>query len=125
MLKLDTLGNIEWTRSIGGPNRDGIPVVALAKDSNYIIATSYSYKTVFGASEIDEFKIQVLKIDKSDGSTIWDKQYDTIRNAVFPSMVKINNNEEIIIIGEYFSYETISSCRRSWILKLNQILCIF
>ena len=117
VLKLDTFGNFEWSRNIGGPNRDGVPVIALAKDSNYIVATAYAYETIFGGGS--RLKIQVLKINKSDHSIIWDKQYDTIRNDCYSNMIKVINDGTIFITGVSDIWDGINYYGASWILKLN------
>ncbi|NVN96482.1 MAG: T9SS type A sorting domain-containing protein [Bacteroidetes bacterium] len=118
ILKLDTFGNIEWSRNVGGPNRDGVPVIALAKDSNYIIATAYAYSTIWGA-DASELKIQVLKLNKLNGDTIWVRQYDTISTANAVSMVKELDNGNILIMGSAFTENSGIWFGTSWILKLN------
>ncbi|MFZ4741861.1 MAG: hypothetical protein ACOYLE_11930 [Bacteroidales bacterium] len=118
VLKLDTFGNIEWSRNIGGPNRDGVPVIALAKDSNYIVAVPYAYSTIWGA-DASELKIQVLKLNKLNGDTIWVRQYDTISTANAVSMVKELDSGNILIIGSAFTENSGIWFGTSWVLKLN------
>ena len=120
ILKLDSLGNFEWGKMIGGPKADGVPIVALAKDSNYIVVSAYSYKTIFGFPEACEFRTQVVKMDKTDGSIIWNKQYDTIRRAIEPTMVKADSDDNLIIIGNYYSQEIVGIYGKAWLLKINQ-----
>ncbi len=114
-MKLDSLGNYEWSKKFGGPNQDGAAHVAIDKDSNYIIAYSYAYFTQPGNASYN--KIEVVKIDKN-GSVIWDKQYDTI-SAGYPNMVKTLNNGDIIVIGKRDYWDGINFYFTSWILKLK------
>ncbi len=117
IIKLDSLGNFEWGRQFGGQNADGAAIVSLAPDSNYIVATSYAHYTMPMAAS--DLKIQVVKIDKYDGSTIWDKQYDTIRAGNYPNMVKILPDGNIVVVGNEGYYNGINYFYTSWILKLK------
>ena len=117
ILKLDSIGNFEWGRSIGGFKRDGIAVVVLAKDSNYIVTSSYAYNTIFGVGS--DLRIQVVKIDKSDGSVIWNRQYDTIRFENYPNMIKMLDNGNFLITGTTHFSDS-NNYITSWFLKINQ-----
>jgi hypothetical protein len=117
IIKLDSAGNFEWGRQFGGQNVDGAAVVALASDSNYIVATAYAHFTM--PMVASDLKIQVVKIDKSDGSTIWDKQYDTIREVCYPQMVKVLNDGNIVVVGNEYYWNGIKYYLTSWILKLK------
>ena len=117
IIKLDSLGNFEWGRQFGGQNQDGVAIVALAPDSNYIVATSYAHFTM--PMDASDLKIQVVKIDKYDGSTIWDKQYDTIREVCYPEMVKVLADGNIVVVGNEYYWNGIKYYLTSWILKLK------
>ena len=118
ILKLDSLGNFEWGQIIGGPKQDGVPIVALAKDSNYIVASSYAYITVFGAAS--DLKIQIVKLDKADGSIIWNKQFDTIRTINYPSTLKVLENGDIITVGNTDIWDGYNYYGTCWLLKINE-----
>ena len=113
IIKIDSLGNTQWIKTIGGPNNDAIPIVALANDSNYLVATSYAYYS-YPYREGSLLKTQVVKIDKLNGNIIWDKQYDTIRSEIYPHMIKVAKNGEIFILGICDDNREIS-----WFLKLD------
>ena len=119
VLKLDSLGNLKWSNKYGGPNQDGPAIVALANDSNYIITYAYAYFTE--PMSTSDLKIEVLKLNKTDGSTIWDKQYDTIRPVNYPNMVKVTENDNIIIVGSTGYWDGVSTYAyvTSWVLKLR------
>ena len=116
VLKLDSLGNLEWSRKLGGPNQDGSAIVALANDSNYIVATAYAYSTIPGNSS--DLKIEVLKIDNYN-NIIWDKQYDTIRTFNYPNMIKVLENDNILVVGSTFFGDGVNWYTTSWVLKLK------
>ena len=117
IIKLDSLGNIKWTKTLFGPNQDGVPMLALAKDSNIYVATSYAYYTEFlGFSDL---KLQVLKLNKNNGNTIWNRQYDTIRTACYPRMIKVDEIGNPMIIGSEFYPENGYYNEQSWVFKLN------
>jgi hypothetical protein len=118
IIKLDSMGNFEWGRQFGNPiYNDAQALVALAPDSNYIVATSYAYYTMpLSASDL---KIQVIKIDKTDGSTIWDRQYDTIRVDNYPKMVKVLTDGNIVVVGNEDFWDGFNYYSTSYILKLK------
>jgi hypothetical protein len=112
------MGNFEWGRQFGNPiYNDAQALVALAPDSNYIVATAYSYYTM--PTDASDLKIQVIKIDKSDGSTIWDKQYDTIREVCYPKMLKVLPDGNIVVVGNEYYWNGIKYYSTSWLLKLK------
>jgi hypothetical protein len=112
------MGNFEWGRQFGNPiYNDAQALVALAPDSNYIVATAYSDITY--PMNGSRLKIQVVKIDKYDGSTIWSKQYDTIRDECHPKMVKVLTDGNIVVIGNEGYWDGIKYYFTSWILKLK------
>ena len=118
VLKLDSLGNLKWSRKLGGTNQDGAAHVALSNDSNYIVTYAFAYFTEpMSASNL---KIEVLKLDNYN-NIIWDKQYDTIRQANYPNMVKVLKNGNIIIIGTTYFWDGVSTYANftSWVLKLK------
>ena len=119
IIKLDSLGNFEWGKSIGGLKQDGVPIVALAKDSNYIVASSYAYVT-YTSADLSELRVQILKINKTDRSIIWDKQYDTIRRNNYVSMIKTDKEDNLIIIGSKDLLNGMNYNGMSWLLKINQ-----
>ncbi len=110
IMKLDSLGNYEWSKKYGGPNQDGPAIVTIDNDSNYIITYGYAYMTI--PQVCSSFFIDVLKIDKN-GSIIWDKKYDTISIGT-PKMIKVLTNGDIVVIGSGSTINPIS-----WVLKLK------
>ena len=118
IIKLDSAGNFEWGRQFGNPiYNDAQALVALAPDSNYIVATAYAdYTTPLGPSDL---RIHVIKIDKYDGSTIWDRQYDTIRVENYPKMLKVLTDGNIVVVGNEDFWDGFNYYTTSYILKLK------
>lgn len=64
--KLDPIGNIEWTRTIGGSNEDGGYAIVQTVDNGYAIA---GYTMSFGQGNYDMY---VIKLD-NNGNVQWSK----------------------------------------------------
>lgn len=71
ILKLDSLGFIQWKKNIGGPVRDFNAKVCLANDGNYIAGTSISDSTA-----LDDYytRIKIVKLSTA-GEIIWENTY--------------------------------------------------
>ena len=70
VVKTDSLGNVEWTKSFGGSGSDQAASIEEASDSGYLIIGN---TTSFGAGGNDMY---VIKIDPS-GNMLWSKTYGT------------------------------------------------
>jgi hypothetical protein len=66
VVKLDANGNLQWTRTIGGPKRDWSFSLIQTSDGGYVIA---GYTESFGAGEWD---VYVVKLD-ANGNLQWTK----------------------------------------------------
>lgn len=75
VVKTDSLGNIEWDKTIGGFDNDYLTALAMTSDNNYLVG-GYSYssntgdKTETNRGEFDDYWI--VKLDTS-GTKAWDK----------------------------------------------------
>ncbi len=71
VMKVDSIGNVEWMKNIGWPFRDIVPHVCLGNDGSYIAGTSISDSVIQ-----DNFytRIKVTKISLN-GDIIWDRTY--------------------------------------------------
>ncbi|HDG68557.1 MAG TPA: hypothetical protein ENG11_05375 [candidate division Zixibacteria bacterium] len=78
LLKIDTYGNVIWTHSYGGSNREIANSVRQTADGGYIIAG-------FSSSPTDSGDIYLIKTD-NEGNVIWERVYEddyiTIGNQV-------------------------------------------
>jgi hypothetical protein len=66
VVKLDSRGNVQWTKTIGGGNDDGAISIIQSSDGGYVIAGGTES---FGAGKTD---IYVVKLD-SAGNVVWTK----------------------------------------------------
>jgi len=66
IVKLDSSGNISWSKTIGGTNNDSISSIQQTSDGGYIIGGSTAS---FGAGNYDAF---IVKLDSS-GNISWSK----------------------------------------------------
>jgi len=118
ILKLDSMGVVEWKRNIGGPVRDFNPSVCLANDGNYIAGASISDST----SLDDHFsKIKIFKLSTT-GDIVWENKYcgtelDNKLYAIYP-----DHNGGYIATGKRRNYFHPGHWRHSygWLLKLNE-----
>ncbi|MBL4734467.1 MAG: hypothetical protein JKY18_03840, partial [Flavobacteriales bacterium] len=68
IIKTDSIGTVEWTRSYGGVNTDVGLNVKQTADSGYVIT---GYTNSFGAGGYDVYLIRINNI----GDTLWTKTY--------------------------------------------------
>lgn len=116
--KVDSLGDLEWKKDIGGPFKDGIAYVCLSNDNKYIIGTTYSESE----DNIDYplRRINILKLD-TNGSVIWSKKYGKIKSGSTLSNIKVLNNGNIISVGTSYVKEHPDSNGQfcGWLLLVN------
>ena len=125
LVKLDSMGNIEWDRTIGGSGTEYIDNVAQTKDSGYILAGSSDspisgYKTENTRGFFDYW---VVKVDKR-GHKIWDKTIGG-NDYEFCSPVLLTNDGSILLGG--FSQSNISGEKTEdsrggydiWLVKIS------
>jgi len=112
--KTDSLGNIEWTKNLGGPYMDYYPTVKMAPDGSIIVATCYadSMRTPTKAYR----RVNLINLD-NNGNIIWNKKYgkSTIRNYL--SNIEITNDNEYICTGLIYTVEEPEIS--GWIFKAN------
>ena len=125
LVKLDSAGNIEWDRTIGGSGTEYIDMIVQTKDSGYVLAGS-SDSPISGYKTEDSrgyFDYWVVKVNKR-GNKVWDK---TIGGSdyEFCSPVLLTNDGEVLLSG--FSASNISGEKTEnsrgdydiWLVKLN------
>ncbi len=90
VVKIDSLGIVQWTKQFGGNLNEYADAVHETSDGNYIMtgdANSY------GAGNYD---VEIMKLDKN-GNTIWDYTYgDNLANGC-QGIIELSN-------GKYLSY---------------------
>jgi arginine repressor len=66
VVKLDSSGNVLWTKTIGGSSEDRANSIIQSSDGGYVVA---GWTSSFGAGDVD---IYVVKLDSS-GNVVWTK----------------------------------------------------
>jgi len=123
ILKLDSVGNIQWEKTYGGSDRDRPYVIRQLNDGNYIVA-GYTYSFDFDISFTHgNGEMWVIKLDTL-GNKIWEKTYggSSIDEAynIYPLA-----NGDYILCGVTYSVDgDITSTHYggdAWFLKLDSI----
>ncbi len=96
IIKIDTMGNILWTKTYGKNGNDFPYKIIQTYDGNFIID---SYSTSFGAGLMD---IYLIKID-SDGNLIWNKTIGGNENDWLDNIV-LTSDSGFIGIGSTKSF---------------------
>jgi len=118
VIKTDSLGNEEWTKTYGNPNvDDDMALVALADNGNYLMATVYGEWVVSPATRTG--RIYLVKLN-NEGTTIWQKK-------IAPKMYHCNIrnfretiNGDIVAAGFYYPDTTTDFILNGWFYKFNQ-----
>lgn len=127
VLKLDSLGNLQWQKAIGGSSSDELRDIHQTADGGYIVAgfsssgiSGNKSETVFGMSDY-----WIVKLDNL-GNIVWQ---NTIGGSGYDqAMTVIQNSDGDFIVGGYSS-SGISGEKTAvskgnydwWILKLDEI----
>jgi hypothetical protein len=115
IIKIDSAGYQQWQKVIGGPNNDGPARIALAKDSNYVVATTYSVYDDMGSPDS---KIRIQKFDTA-GNIIWDKQYCKPQAERKLNSIKTLSDGGFIVCGDAFS-DTVISYHRGYLMRFDE-----
>ena len=121
VLKLDSIGNIEWNKIYGGPTIDYGDFIEQLPDSGYMVNGTYN-------SSANAGKNWLLRLD-ANGDSVWTKQFSAGIGGTMPcennSMASINNS----IYGMTGSYQQpgqlpaifFQSCLNNGFLLSNKI----
>ena len=117
VIKTDSLGNEEWTKTYGNPNvDDDMAHVALADDGNFLVATTYGEWVVSPSSRTG--RICLVKVN-TEGITIWQKKIGPKMRRCYIDNIRETLSGDIISTG--FSYhDTISFTYTGWMYKFSQ-----
>lgn len=109
LLKIDSAGNVQWTKTIGGPDWDFGYGIEVTPDSGYIICgKSYSYSN--GSSDV-----YIVKTNSS-GDVLWQKNYGGT-NAESANAIIRDRDNNYGIVGQTKSYG--SGDDDLWIIKID------
>jgi type IX secretion system substrate protein len=84
IMKLDSKGDVKWSKLIGGPGDDEAMSVVQANDGGYVMA---GYTNSFGAGGYD---VYIVKVD-SVGNLLWTRTIGGTGNDYGETMVKCND----------------------------------
>lgn len=100
IVKIDSLGNKQWDKTLGGAQQDGLVDICVTGDGGYLLggtssslASGDKSQNTWGDSDY-----WVVKID-SLGNKQWDKRYGTVGDDRFDRFIPISNNR-FILAGE-------------------------
>ena len=110
LLKLDSHGNVSWSKSIGGIGLDEAYSIQQTSDGGYIVAGRSDSVTAYSVY------FWVIKFDSS-GTVIWQKAYGKNNEESFPKSIKQTNDNGFIVVGS--NKPMGSGYRKMWILKLD------
>ena len=96
VVKTDSLGNEEWSKTFGGPFGDGSAHVIQTLDSNYVVASKI---TKYELSGYPQSKARLIKLD-SIGSIIWSKEYGSAELGGGLLSVKELSDGNILALGQ-------------------------
>ncbi len=92
VVKLDSSGNVVWTKTIGGSKHDEARSIIQSSDGGYVVAGSTSS---FGAGNLDIF---VVKLDSS-GNIVWAKTIGGIFGDYANSIIQSSDGGYVIAGG--------------------------
>ena len=118
VIKTDSMGNVQWTKNVGGPETDGGVTTRVCQDGNYLIATVYSY---FTADYNDSYKakLRLMKVTPA-GYVIWDRQYEPIIESVTVMKIIELANGDIVVGGTKSHYTSeYQGYYDSYLFKVN------
>jgi len=83
LIKIDSLGNVQWEKTYGGEQGEEAVCVKSTNDGGYIFAGSTSSYSTLGGSDFDFYLVKIdgsgnLEWQKSFGGTDWDRANSVI-----------------------------------------------
>ncbi|MBK6642762.1 MAG: T9SS type A sorting domain-containing protein [Bacteroidetes bacterium] len=89
LIKTDSVGNLLWSKTYGGPGNEYGSEIQITSDSGYVIV---GYTSSFGAGSYDIYLIRTDEV----GDTLWTKAYGGIGFESMGSVQQLNDNGYII-----------------------------
>ena len=120
-MKLNTLGEIEWNKTYGGSNDDGLSSIIQTIDGQYIFggltySADFDINTNFGESDC-----WIVKLN-NNGDLVWEKNYGGSDNEGINNIIK-TSNDSFIFVGYSYSNDgnvTVNNgLTDMWLVKLT------
>jgi hypothetical protein len=113
MIKTDSLGNQEWTKNLGGPFKDFIPMTSISEDGNIIVGTSYG--DTMDTPDVPLSRINIIKLN-NEGNLIWNKKYGNSQPSNYLINIRTLDDGSIISVGTVRKFNPAPDIV-GWILK--------
>ena len=110
IIKLNSAGDIEWQRSIGGTAYDRVNGVIEAKDRSILVSGNTES---LGADSMDGW---LVKFDRN-GNLLWQKTYGGVGDDWLGSAVEITGGYLVVGYTESFG----SGSMDGWVLKIDEL----
>jgi hypothetical protein len=127
ILKLDSSGNIQWDKTIGGSGLDECALIKQTKDGGYLIAGS-STSNISGDKTEDcrgDFDMWIIKLNR-EGKIQWNKTLGGNRWE-FPGGMELTDDGGVIICGNSASDIGVDKSENNrgkradyWVIKLDK-----
>lgn len=99
VVKYDSLFNQIWANTYYTPFKDYEGDLIETTDSNYVICNGYTDVMLGGVMGTPKSRNNLLKINKNNGSVIWNKKYGTSLNFTELRRVQELSNGNLLAIG--------------------------
>jgi len=119
VIKTDSIGNMEWEVSLGGPRPDNKAMLCRGSDGSIIVGTLYADSTTHPIWGDPYSRIHIVKLD-NNGNTIWDRKYgksNVTKNYV--SNIRCLDDGSIIVCGSSPVDYNVTPGISGWVMKLN------
>lgn len=118
IIKIDSKGEIEWQKTIGGEKDDQLEIVLQTFDKNYILGGNSNSGINYSKNKanLSGTDIWILKLDEN-GNIIWKKIYDFGKIDVLTSMIEVDKNS--VLVGGYFRDIKNSKTKKDLIKKFD------
>ena len=115
IIKTDSAGNVQWSKTFGTKYRDGAPYILQLEDSTYMAAT------IIGKFEYQNFylnsKFRVMHLD-TKGNIIWSKEYGQPGYGETAFGIHRLKNGDYVIPGQRGGLSSIDGIKGT-LLKIN------
>ncbi|MCB0769450.1 MAG: T9SS type A sorting domain-containing protein [Flavobacteriales bacterium] len=92
--RIDLLGAVRWSQVWGGPFEEASAHLIATRDGNCVVASAWGYALDFLST-----KPYLAKLDSSDGTIIWDREYGPATYSTSFFAVKENPDNDLIACG--------------------------
>lgn len=121
IVKLSSLGLLEWNKSIGGSGVDLSTCIIQTTDGGYIIAGQTNSTNIPGVLNYGNYDCLVIKLS-STGVIEWNKNYGGSNSDLFDTVQQTIDGGYILVGVTYSNNNDVTGYygdRDSWVVKIN------